>query len=39
MSMKRLYEILRDAFHIENENLLDLHVSSVKFDSVPIAIL
>ena len=38
-SMKCLYEIWRDAFDIENENLLDLHVSGVKPDSVPIAIL
>ena len=37
--MKCLYEIWRDAFDIENENLLDLHVSGVKPDSVPIAIL
>ena len=37
--MKRLYDNLRDAFDIENANLLDLHVSGVKPDSVPIMII
>ena len=37
--MKRLYDIFRDGFDIENENLLDLHVSGVKPDSEPIIII